>query len=81
MPQEAFADDAIQLIKKKELAQLLRINPWTIDNWRKRGRIPQPIILSPQVVAWPRAEILQWLAELRAKPAKTRKPNLKERRR
>lgn len=74
---EKFVDDELQLIRKHPLAQLLGVNPWTLDNWRKRGRIPEPIVLSPQIVAWPRAEILQWLDELRAKPACTRKPNQK----
>lgn len=75
-----FIDDELQLIRKSELAKLLRVNPWTIDQWRKLAKIPEPLILSPQIVAWRRSEILQWLDERQAKPAKVRRPNLKRRR-
>ena len=53
-----YADAEIQLIRKSELAKLLRVNPFTLDNWRKAGRLPQPLIISPQIVAWRRADIL-----------------------
>jgi predicted DNA-binding transcriptional regulator AlpA len=71
----SFVDDQIQLIRKRELADLLRVDPWTIDNWRKAGIIPAPLILSPQVVAWRRSDIVAWLEAREAKPAKTRRPN------
>ena len=80
MPDQVFADDALQLIKKRELAQLLRVNPYTLDHWRKLGKIPEPIVLTPQLVAWRRSVILQWLEEREGRPARTRKPNLKKRR-
>ena len=79
MPQ-TFADDALQLIKKRELAQLLRVNPFTLDNWRRAGKIPEPIVLTPQLVAWRRSVILRWLEEREGRPARTRKPNQRKRR-
>jgi predicted DNA-binding transcriptional regulator AlpA len=65
-------NDPLQLIRKRELARLLRVNPWTIDNWRKRGRIPAPVCISPQIVAWRRTDIDRWLIERQLQPAKTR---------
>jgi predicted DNA-binding transcriptional regulator AlpA len=64
--------DPLALIRKRELAALLGVNPWTIDNWRKRGLIPPPIVLSPQVVAWRRSDIERWLVERELQPAATR---------
>lgn len=57
--------DDLELIKKRALAKLLSVNPWTIDNWRKRGLLPQPVKLGPHVVAWRRREIEEWLDEHR----------------
>jgi predicted DNA-binding transcriptional regulator AlpA len=59
----------LQLIKKRELAELLCVNPWTIDRWRKRGIIPQPITLSDQVLAWRISTIEQWLRQREAADA------------
>jgi predicted DNA-binding transcriptional regulator AlpA len=59
------------------LARLLRVDPWTVDHWRKRGIIPPPLVLSPQVVAWRRTDIMLWLAQREATPSQTRKPNSK----
>jgi prophage regulatory protein len=69
-------DDPLALIRKRELARLLSVNSWTIDNWRKRGLIPPPVVLSPQVVAWRRATIARWLDERQSVvvPKKRRKP-------
>lgn len=72
---DPYVDDELQLIKKRELANLLRVNPFTIDNWRKAGRLPEPLTLSPQTVAWRRQDILSWLSDREAEPAETRKPN------
>jgi len=53
--------DPIQLIRKRDLAKLLSVQPWTIDAWRRKGRLPAPVVLSPQIVAWKRQDIEQWL--------------------
>ena len=63
---------ALQLIRKRELAKLLGVNAWTIDHWRKRGLIPPPVVLSPQILGWRRADIELWLAQRQQQPAKTR---------
>lgn len=69
MEERYVSPDPMQLIRKRELAKLLGVNPWTLDNWRRRGSIPKPIILSGQVVAWRRLEIERWLAEREAETA------------
>jgi predicted DNA-binding transcriptional regulator AlpA len=67
--------DPLALIHKHELAALLSVNPWTLDNWRKSGRMPPPIALSPQIVAWRRSDIDAWLRERQAAAAQHRPPN------
>lgn len=65
----AERDDAdLQLIKKKRLAELIGVRPWTIDNWRKRGLIPAPLVFSDQTVCWRKADIAAWL-EAKAREA------------
>jgi predicted DNA-binding transcriptional regulator AlpA len=66
--------DPLALIRKAELAKLLDVNPWTIDNWRKRGLIPQPICLSPQIVAWRRSDVDHWLRDRERNPVKAHEP-------
>jgi predicted DNA-binding transcriptional regulator AlpA len=67
----AHVDDPLALITKRELAELLRITPWTVDYWRKRGRLPKEIVLSPQKIAWRRCDIAQWQQERQNNPAAT----------
>jgi len=45
-------EEPLQMIRKRELAKRLGVNPWTIDRWRKLGLIPEPIRLSDQVLVW-----------------------------
>jgi predicted DNA-binding transcriptional regulator AlpA len=67
------SDDPLALIRKRELARLLGVNPWTIDGWRKAGTIPPPIILSGQIVAWKRSDIEAWLDERKAQAVVAKK--------
>jgi predicted DNA-binding transcriptional regulator AlpA len=60
--------DPLELIRKRELAKILGVHVWTIDYWRRLGRIPPPIILSQQVVAWRRTDIEAWLDDKRVAP-------------
>ena len=56
----------------RDLAALVGVNCWTIDNWRKANRIPPPIRIPPQIVAWRRTDIDPWLVERQLQPAQTR---------
>jgi predicted DNA-binding transcriptional regulator AlpA len=71
----ADPNDPLAMIRKDELAFLLGVNPWTIDGWRKAGRIPQPITLSPQIVVWRRSDIDAWLRERQSASAQNPSPN------
>jgi predicted DNA-binding transcriptional regulator AlpA len=70
----AYIADPLALIRKKDLAKLLGVNVWTIDNWRRAGKFPEPITLSHQIVAWRRADIDRWLIERQLKPIATTPP-------
>jgi predicted DNA-binding transcriptional regulator AlpA len=70
--------DPLEMIRPRGLATLLGVNTWTLSNWRKRGRIPLPIVLSPQVVVWRRVDIDRWLRERERRPMQARRsPNPK----
>ena len=52
-----------EVLRKRELARLLSVNPWTLDRWRKTNpTFPQPIWLSDTTPAWRLADIEAWLA-------------------
>jgi predicted DNA-binding transcriptional regulator AlpA/DNA-binding CsgD family transcriptional regulator len=74
---EHIKQDGLAMIRKGELAAMIGVSPSTIDGWRKVGRIPAPIVLSPQVVAWRRSDIERWLIERSLLPEATRDPHTK----
>jgi predicted DNA-binding transcriptional regulator AlpA len=53
----------LQLIHKRQLAELLGVNPWTLDRWRKLGHIPLPLKLTDGTLAWRISAIEKWLQE------------------
>ena len=59
----------LDLIRKHELAERLRINRWTLMRWCKEGRFPKPIRLSDVVLAWRVADVDRWLQERAQKAA------------
>jgi predicted DNA-binding transcriptional regulator AlpA len=55
--------DPLALLTKKQLAELLAVDPWTIDRWRKGDPdFPEPIWLSGTTPRWKRVAIDHWLA-------------------
>ena len=56
------APDPLALMTKRELANLLAVDPWTIDRWRKSDDFPVPVWLSGTTPRWRRADIETWLA-------------------
>ena len=43
------------------LAQHLGVSTQTIRRWIRNGKLPAPIVLSPTVRRWKKAEIESWL--------------------
>ena len=55
--------DPLALLSKKALAQLLAVDPWTIDRWRRDDPdFPQPIWVTTTTPRWSRADVEEWLA-------------------
>ena len=55
--------DPLALLTKRQLAELLAVDPWTIDRWRKGDPdFPEPIWLSGTTPRWKRVAIDHWLA-------------------
>jgi hypothetical protein len=53
-----------ELLSKKDLAQLLGITPWSLNQWRRDPKIGLPacIWLSSTTPRWRRSDIETWLA-------------------
>ena len=49
------------LIRKKELAEMLRVSTKTIDNWLKKGQLPVPFKTNEgRIVGWSRDQLDKW---------------------
>ncbi|WP_157836274.1 helix-turn-helix domain-containing protein [Rheinheimera texasensis] len=49
------------IIRPAELAEVLHVSLPTLWSWRKKGILPEPIVLGPRFIGW-RAEVLNdWL--------------------
>jgi len=60
------ATDPLALLAKRQLAELLAVDPWTIDRWRKSDPdFPEPIWVSGTTPRWQRVEVERWLASRR----------------
>lgn len=46
----------IDLMKKSEVAKALRVTTRTVENYRKNGRLPSPVVISNRPM-WPAAAI------------------------
>ena len=51
----------MELLKKSEVAALLRVTPRTIENYLKQGRIPAPVRIGNRPL-WPAGAIQALLA-------------------
>jgi predicted DNA-binding transcriptional regulator AlpA len=49
----ADQDDPQVFLKKRELASILKITTNTLDNWRRRGIIPEPVKFGERTLRWP----------------------------
>ena len=53
----------VELVSKRQLAEMLSVSTATLDRWRRLGRFPKAIALSDQSVRWPLDAVRAWLAE------------------
>lgn len=58
-----------ELIRAKELRQILNVSHSTLWRMRQRNELPEPIQLSKGIVAWERQVIADWLAVKRKEVA------------
>lgn len=65
-----------EVLRKKQLAEYFGVSVATIDLWRKAKRLPEPIVISPQYVAWRRTDIERLLVERTLQPVERRRPLL-----
>lgn len=54
-----------ELIRAKELRQILQVSHSTLWRMRHRNEVPKPIQLSKGIIAWERQVISNWLIERR----------------
>lgn len=72
--------DPLALVRKRDLAKLLGIDRWTLDNWRRTGHFPQPLKLSEHIVAWRRSDVEAWLEKRKAPRRKSNAQGTQQRR-
>lgn len=53
-----------KLLKRIEVAELLGVTPRTLDTWRARGTVPQPVWISASTYRWRVSDIEAYLASL-----------------
>jgi predicted DNA-binding transcriptional regulator AlpA len=59
---DELLQDLPDLLTRKELLPLLRVSFPTLSAWIRRGRFPQPLVLSWGKHGWPKATVRKWLA-------------------
>jgi excisionase family DNA binding protein len=52
------------LLTKNEVARLLKVNPKTVDNWVRAGRLPAPVKMSRRAVRFVSSDIHKALAAM-----------------
>ena len=50
-----------RFLTTKEVADLLRISPRTLENWRQRGGGPPYRVISQRLVRYSREELMVWV--------------------
>lgn len=61
--QSNLPNHPLQLLSKRQLAELLGVNSWTVDRWRKTNPdFPAPVWLSDSTLRWRRLDVERWLA-------------------
>lgn len=53
---------AEQLLTVEDLATMLRVEPSTVRQWARDGRLPEPMRLTERSLRWSPAAVNAWLA-------------------
>lgn len=53
----------MKLLRKTELLEIVGVSDATLDRMVRAGRFPAPLRIGKRAVAWPEAEVREWLAE------------------
>jgi excisionase family DNA binding protein len=68
---KAVRVDRITLLTKEELAALLKVSPWTIHSYLRKGQMPKPFpLVAGGELRWRASDIEAWLDDLQRKPPK-----------
>ena len=65
VPNESKADEQFEptLLRRSDLAKILRCTISNVDKWVSQGRLPRPVRLGGRFVAWHKKVIDAWIAE------------------
>ncbi len=55
--------DGQQLLRQKEVAQILNLSPRTLEAWRHRGGGPRYLLLTPRCVRYKKSDLNQFMEE------------------
>jgi prophage regulatory protein len=51
-------------VRTNEVLAMFGVARSTLWKWRRRGAFPEPVVLGPNVIAWPMEAIERWRAQL-----------------
>jgi prophage regulatory protein len=61
-----------ELLRMRQVADLLDVSPRTVQRWVDEGRLPAPLVLSSRCLRWRESELLDWLESCRGQHPMTR---------
>ncbi len=53
----------VELVSKRQIAEMLNVDCSTLDRWRREGRFPEGIAISDQILRWRLTDIEDWLRQ------------------
>jgi prophage regulatory protein len=62
-PARSQADIAQELLRRKQILELLGVSHSTLYSWMDAGKFPRPIRIGENSIAWLRTEIEAWLEQ------------------
>ena len=61
----------MELLKTREVAEILRVTEKTLMNWRSQKKGPPYVQLSDGMVRYPKEDLYMWLEEVKGLPPHT----------